>query len=49
MDMVAYPYNPSIWRLRQEDCKFLTSLGYIARPYLKNKKSFKKKENLTKC
>lgn len=29
------PIIPTFRRLRQEDCKFKVSLGYLARPYLK--------------
>jgi hypothetical protein len=32
-----------VWRLREEDCEFEVSLGYIARPYVKKKK--KRKDN----
>jgi hypothetical protein len=32
---------PALERLRQEDQKFKVSLGYIARPYLKNKQTNK--------
>jgi hypothetical protein len=32
-------------RLRQEDHKFETSLGYIVRPYLKNPKAHKESKN----
>jgi hypothetical protein len=28
---------PAIKRLREEECKFEASRGYIARPYLKHK------------
>jgi hypothetical protein len=33
---------PAFRRLRQEDCEFEASLGYIARPNLKIKKKKKK-------
>jgi hypothetical protein len=32
------PVIPAPRRLRQEDCKFKVSLGYIVRPSLKKKK-----------
>jgi hypothetical protein len=30
------PITPALRRQRQEDCEFKVSLGYIARPCLKN-------------
>jgi hypothetical protein len=38
--------NPAFERLRQEDCELQSSLGYWARPCLKEKK--KKKKGQTK-
>jgi hypothetical protein len=35
--MGAHAYNPTLRRLSQEDQKFEASLGYTARPCLKNK------------
>jgi hypothetical protein len=32
---------PAVRRLRQEDCEFETSLGYMVRAYLKTKKSLR--------
>jgi hypothetical protein len=32
-------------RLRQKDCEFKASLGYIVRPYFKKKKKKKKKRD----
>jgi hypothetical protein len=32
--MVAMPVILALRRLKQEDCKFKVSLGYIVRPYL---------------
>jgi hypothetical protein len=34
LGMVATPLIPALRRLKQEDCEFQASLGYIARPYL---------------
>jgi hypothetical protein len=32
------PVIPELWRQRKEYSEFKTSLGHIARPYLKNRK-----------
>jgi hypothetical protein len=37
--VVVYTYNPSTWRLRQEDGEFKARLDYITRPCLKNKQN----------
>jgi hypothetical protein len=37
--MVVHTYNPSTWRLEQEDWELKDSLGYIARPCLRKKKA----------
>jgi hypothetical protein len=41
--MVLYICNPALGRLRWEDCKFKTSLGYIVTPCLKKKKKLHEK------
>lgn len=42
---VAHPYDASIQRLKWKGChRFKVSLGYIARPYLKNKKRSRKQK-----
>jgi hypothetical protein len=33
--MVVHFCNLTLWKLRQEDCEFKASLGYIVRYYLK--------------
>jgi hypothetical protein len=38
---------PALGRLKQEDCKFQVSMGYIVRPCLKTKQN-KTKQNKTK-
>jgi hypothetical protein len=38
------PVIPPLERLRQEDCKFKASLGYIVRPFLQERK--KKDSNI---
>jgi hypothetical protein len=37
--MVATPVIPTLRRLRQENCKFESSLSFISEPYLKNKQA----------
>jgi hypothetical protein len=45
LSMVACVYNPSTpGRLRQENCEFKTSLGYIKKTALKKKKERKKEK-----
>jgi hypothetical protein len=39
LNMFVHTYNPSTEEVRQEDCKLEISLGYIARPVSKKKKS----------
>jgi hypothetical protein len=41
--VVAYTSNYSTFRLRQKDCEFEASLGYIGRPCLKKKEKKKKR------
>jgi hypothetical protein len=41
--MVVHACNPALGRLRQEDCEFEASLGYIAK--MSPKKRKKEKEN----
>jgi hypothetical protein len=42
---VAHPYTPSIQRLKWKGWhRFKVSLGYIARPYLKKKKIYRKQK-----
>jgi hypothetical protein len=36
--MVQMPVIPALRRLRQEECEFQVSLGYMVRPCLKEKK-----------
>jgi hypothetical protein len=38
MGVVLYPYNLSTWDTEAEDQEFEASLGYTARPYLKQTK-----------
>jgi hypothetical protein len=45
LSMVACVYNPSTpGRLRQENCEFKTSLGYIKKTALKKKKRKKERK-----
>jgi hypothetical protein len=44
---VVYTYNPSIQRVRQEDCEFQASLDHTARPCLKKQKQTSKQKNWT--
>jgi hypothetical protein len=44
LDVVVHTYNPSSWKLRQEDYEFKFSLGNTVRSCLKKKKSKKRKE-----
>lgn len=45
--MVAHTCNPSTWLLRQEDYKFVASLCYVEKVYIKTttKKTFSKDED----
>jgi hypothetical protein len=38
LGVVVQDYNPSIWRLRQENGEFNVSPGHMGRPFLKKKK-----------
>jgi hypothetical protein len=37
--MVQHTCNSSTWELRQENCEFEASLGYVVRPFLKKEKN----------